>query len=98
MAKNDALRILSSPLRCSASFRLALTAPDVIAPHRALYLCGLAPSPAVGVPATAAARRDSPPYRRRPRCTPDGGGVGPPRRLSSATSRAAVSRACASAD
>src|SRR5450756_1582512 len=43
-------------------------------------------------------RRDSPPYRRRPRCTPGGGGVGPPRRLSSATSRAAVSRACASAD
>src|SRR5664279_5478797 len=42
--------------------------------------------------------RDSPPYRRRPRCTPGGGGVGPPRRLSSATSRAAVSRACASAD
>src|SRR5664280_3101332 len=43
-------------------------------------------------------RRDSPPYRRPPRCTPGGGGVGPPRRLSSATSRAAVSRACASAE
>src|SRR5664280_3551443 len=43
-------------------------------------------------------RRDSPPYRRRPRCTPGGGEVGPPRRLSSATSRAAISRACASAD
>jgi len=39
-------------------------------------------------------------YRRRPRCAFGDGGVGPPRRrlLSSATSRAAASRAWAKAD
>jgi hypothetical protein len=44
------------------------------------------------------ARRDSVPYRRRPRCTLVAAGVGPPRRRLASLSASAAARAWASAD